>query len=187
MRIISGNCKGKKILEPNDISTRPLKDMTKESIFNIILHSNKFNIDIKNSNVLDLFSGVGSFGLECLSRGSSFLTFIENYKEVLPILKKNIYNLNYQNNSSVIEKNIFDELNFETLNKKYDIIFVDPPYKEKKLPLLFKKIIESNILNQDGVIIIHRHKKEEDEFPNNFNIIEKKTYGISKIVFGNLI
>ena len=187
MRIISGNCKGKKILEPNDISTRPLKDMTKESIFNIILHSNKFNIDIKNSNVLDLFSGVGSFGLECLSRGSSFLTFIENYKEVLPILKKNIYNLNYQNNSSVIEKNIFDELNFETLKKKYDIIFVDPPYKEKKLPLLFKKIIESNILNQDGVIIIHRHKKEEDEFPNNFNIIEKKTYGISKIVFGNLI
>jgi 16S rRNA (guanine966-N2)-methyltransferase len=187
MRIISGNCKGKKILEPNDISTRPLKDMTKESIFNIILHSNKFNIDIKNSNVLDLFSGVGSFGLECLSRGSSFLTFIENYKEVLPILKKNIYNLNYQNNSSVIEKNIFDELNFETLKKKYDIIFVDPPYKEKKLPLLFKKIMESNILNQDGVIIIHRHKKEEDEFPNNFNIIEKKTYGISKIVFGNLI
>jgi|TARA_B110000967_G_C18760866_1_gene497756 16S rRNA (guanine966-N2)-methyltransferase len=187
MRIISGNCKGKKILEPNDINTRPLKDMTKESIFNIILHSSKFNIDIKNSNVLDLFSGVGSFGLECLSRGSSFLTFIENYKEVLPILKKNIYNLNYQNNSSVIEKNIFDELNFETLKKKYDIIFVDPPYKEKKLPLLFKKIMESNILDQDGVIIIHRHKKEEDEFPNNFNIIEKKTYGISKIVFGNLI
>ena len=187
MRIISGNCKGKKILEPNDMNTRPLKDMTKESIFNIILHSSKFNIDIKNSNVLDLFSGVGSFGLECLSRGSSFLTFIENYKEVLPILKKNIYNLNYQNNSSVIEKNIFDELNFETLKKKYDIIFVDPPYKEKKLPLLFKKIMESNILNQDGVIIIHRHKKEEDEFPNNFNIIEKKTYGISKIVFGNLI
>jgi len=187
MRIISGNCKGKKILEPNDMNTRPLKDMTKESIFNIILHSNKFNIDIKNSNVLDLFSGVGSFGLECLSRGSSFLTFIENYKEVLPILKKNIYNLNYQNNSSVIEKNIFVELNFETLKKKYDIIFVDPPYKEKKLPLLFKKIMESSILNQDGVIIIHRHKKEEDEFPNNFNIIEKKTYGISKIVFGNLI
>ena len=187
MRIISGNCKGKKILEPNDMNTRPLKDMTKESIFNIILHSNKFNIDIKNSNVLDLFSGVGSFGLECLSRGSSFLTFIENYKEVLPILKKNIYNLNYQNNSSVIEKNIFVELNFETLKKKYDIIFVDPPYKEKKLPLLFKKIMESSILNQDGVIIIHRNKKEEDEFPNNFNIIEKKTYGISKIVFGNLI
>ena len=73
MRIISGNCKGKKILEPKDLNTRPLKDLTKESIFNIIVHSNKFNIKLENSNILDLFSGVGSFGLECLSRGSANL------------------------------------------------------------------------------------------------------------------
>ena len=66
MRVISGNFKGKKILEPKDIKTRPLKDLTKESIFNIIKHSNKFKVSIENSVVLDLFSGVGSFGLECL-------------------------------------------------------------------------------------------------------------------------
>ena len=60
--------KGKKILQPKDLFTRPLKDMVKESIFNIISHSNKFNVSIKNSNILDLFSGVGSFGIECLSR-----------------------------------------------------------------------------------------------------------------------
>ena len=88
MRIISGNFKGKNILEPKDQETRPLKDLTKESIFNIILHSNKFDVQIENSNVLDLFSGVGSFGLECMSRGSAHITFIENYKNVLPILKK---------------------------------------------------------------------------------------------------
>ena len=73
MRIISGFFKGKKILEPLDRETRPLKDLTKESIFNIINHSKKFNIDLKNSCILDLFSGVGSFGLECLSRGVKFL------------------------------------------------------------------------------------------------------------------
>ena len=88
MRIISGSSKGKKILEPKDINTRPLKDLTKESIFNILTHSNKLSVKLKNSNVLDLFSGVGSFGLECLSRGCSNLTFIENYIHVLPILKK---------------------------------------------------------------------------------------------------
>ena len=93
MRIISGNSKGKKIIEPKDLNTRPLKDLTKESIFNILIHSNKFNVKLKNSNVLDLFSGVGSFGLECLSRGSSNLTFVENYNGVLPILKKNLDNL----------------------------------------------------------------------------------------------
>ena len=184
MRIIAGNFKGKKILSPKDKSTRPLKDLTKESIFNIIKHSNKFNINIEESNILDLFSGVGSFGLECLSRGASTATFVENYKEVLPILKKNILNLNYLNNSSIIEKDIFDQLDFNNLKIEFDIIFMDPPYKEKRLHALLKKIIESNILKKEGIFIIHRHKKEEDEFPNSFNLIEQKTYGISKIIFG---
>ena len=85
MRIISGKFKGKKILEPKDIKTRPLKDLTKESVFNILQHSNKIKINIEKSNVLDIFSGVGSFGLECLSRGVLKVTFIENYKKVLPI------------------------------------------------------------------------------------------------------
>jgi len=127
MRIISGNAKGKKILQPNDLNTRPLKDLTKESIFNILTHSNKFNVELKNSNILDLFSGVGSFGLECLSRGSINLTFVENYKNVLTILKKNISNLNYQENSTIIEKDIIQNLDYQTFKKKFDIIFLDPP------------------------------------------------------------
>jgi 16S rRNA (guanine966-N2)-methyltransferase len=185
MRIISGNSKGKKILEPKDLKTRPLKDLTKESIFNILSHSNKFSTKLKNSNVLDLFSGTGSFGLECLSRGSAHLTFVENYNVILPVLKKNILNLNYQNNSTVIENNIIDNLNFNIFEKKFDIIFLDPPYKEKKIFSMLNDIIESDMLNSDGIIIIHRHKKEDDKFPKKFNIIEKKTYGVSKVIFGN--
>jgi 16S rRNA (guanine966-N2)-methyltransferase len=187
MRIISGNSKGKKILEPLDLSTRPLKDLTKESIFNVLIHSNKFNVKIKDSNVLDLFSGVGSFGLECLSRGSLNSTFIENYKNVLPILKKNIFNLNYQNNSEIIEDNIVDSLNFKIFKKKFDIIFLDPPYKEKKIYSIIVNIIESSILAKDGIVIIHRHIKEKDKFPEKLKIIEEKTYGISRIVFGNFL
>ena len=82
MRIISGIFRGKKIFQPIDNNTRPLKDLVKESIFNIIEHSKKFKINIKEAFVLDLFSGVGSFGLECLSRGSKFVTFVENYNGV---------------------------------------------------------------------------------------------------------
>ena len=185
MRIISGNFKGKKILQPKDETTRPLKDLTKESIFNIIVHSNKFDVKIEESNILDLFSGIGSFGLECLSRGSESLIFVENYKEVLPILKKNISNLNYQNNSLIIEENIFDKLNFKIFKKKFDIIFIDPPYREKNLSLVLINIIKSDILNNHGIIIIHRHKNEKDKFPEKFNIIEEKTYGISRVIFCN--
>ena len=184
MRIISGDYKGKKILEPKDKNTRPLKDLTKESIFNIILHTKKFDTKIENSNILDLFCGVGSFGLECLSRNSSFVTFVENYKEVLPILKKNIYNLSNQSNYSIIEKDIFKNLNFKTFKKKFDIIFIDPPYKKEGVSLLLKMIISSDILSDKGVMILHRHKKEKGEFPDEFTIIEEKTYGISKIIFG---
>ena len=76
MRIISGIFKGKKILEPLDIKTRPLKDLTKESIFNILKHSNKFRVNLEGAIILDLFSGVGSFGIECLSRKAKKVFFV---------------------------------------------------------------------------------------------------------------
>ena len=186
MRIISGSFRGKKILQPLDNFTRPLKDLTKESIFNVIKHSNKFNIDFEKSYILDLFSGVGSFGLECISRGAKLVTFIENYKEVLPILKKNLNSLKSVNNYKIIEKDILNDLNFISLNQKFDLIFLDPPYKNKNLLIILNKIIESKILSNNGVIIIHRHKKELDEFPKNLKIIEEKKYGISKIIFATI-
>tara|TARA_B100000035_G_C20957614_1_gene534970 strand:- start:141 stop:701 length:561 start_codon:yes stop_codon:yes gene_type:complete len=183
MRIISGSFKGKKILEPKDSKTRPLKDLTKESIFNIILHSNKFKIDFSNSCILDLFSGVGSFGIECLSRGVRKVIFIENYPQVLPILKKNLISLSSIKNYEVIEKDIYRENIYLELKNKFDIIFLDPPYKDKNLEKLINKFQEKKILNENGIIILHRHKDESDNFPSNFKIIEKKVYGISKIIF----
>ena len=187
MRIISGNFKGKKILLPKDKLTRPLKDLTKESIFNIIKHSKLLDIELENSNILDLFSGIGSFGLECLSRGAASVTFLESYKEVLIVLKKNIDNLKLQNYSHIIEKDIFEISTLKSLHNQFDIIFIDSPYKEKRLSNLLNIIIDLKLLNENGVIIIHRHKKEDDNFPNNFKIILEKSYGISKIIFGSAV
>tara|TARA_B100001063_G_scaffold237926_1_gene259394 strand:- start:1577 stop:2140 length:564 start_codon:yes stop_codon:yes gene_type:complete len=186
MRIISGYFKGKKITEPKDKETRPLKDLTKESIFNIINHSNKFDVKLENSIVLDLFSGVGSFGLECLSRGAQHVTFVENYSGVLPILKRNLNNLKIEKNYEIIEKNLFDNFNLKFLEKKFDIIFLDPPYKEKKLDFIIDNISENKLLSKSGIIIIHRHKKEDGKFSKNLKIFEEKKYGISKIFFGTL-
>ena len=183
MRIISGSFKGKKILEPKDNNTRPLKDLTKESIFNIILHSKKFNLDIENSKILDLFSGVGSFGLECISRGTKKVFFVENYFGVLPILKKNLASLKGVTNFEIIEIDINKENIKLFLKDKFDIIFMDPPYKNKNLKELLIEIQNSKLLNKNGIIIIHRHKSEKDNFPPNFKIIEEKKYGISKIFF----
>ena len=184
MRIISGNFKGRKLLTPNDIKTRPLKDLTKESIFNILKHSNKFNVEIKNSMILELFAGVGSFGIECLSTEAKYVTFVENYNGVLPILKKNLSNLKLDKKYEVIEQNIFTGLKLTKIN--YDIIFLDPPYKDKNISELIDKIFEINLLSKSGIIITHRNKNVKDKYSKNFRILEEKTYGISKISFGNL-
>ena len=130
MRIISGNFRGKKIFFPDGKNTRPLRDMVKESIFNLIENSNKFKLQISKSNILDLFSGSGSFGLECLSRGAKNVIFFENYFPTLKILKK-------------------------------------------------------KILNKYGIIIIHRHKRDDLEITPKLNILDTRLYGISKIIIGN--
>ena len=183
MRIISGTFKGKKILEPKDIKTRPLKDLTKESIFNILIHSNKFQTNLENSIILDLFSGVGSFGIECLSRGAKDVTFIENYSGVLPILKKNLLNLKKIKNYQILEMDVNSKKIFVNFEKDFDVIFMDPPYKDKNLNNLLKNILDAKILKKNGIIVIHRHKNEQDIIPKDLSILEEKKYGLSKIIF----
>ena len=185
MRIISGYLKGKKIDQPSNKFTRPLKDLTKESIFNILQHSNLISFSLEKSKILDLFSGVGSFGLECISRGASNIVFYENYQNVLKILKKNIVHLGCGNKTKVIDLDIFNKNAFHSLNNQFEIIFLDPPYKEKKLTNLLNDIISLKLLKKNGVIIIHRHKKQKEIYPEKFKILKIKTYGISKIIFGN--
>tara|TARA_B100001121_G_scaffold228747_1_gene202052 strand:- start:1880 stop:2440 length:561 start_codon:yes stop_codon:yes gene_type:complete len=183
MRIISGSFRGKKIYQPMNDKTRPLKDLVKESIFNIINHSKKFKIDLENANILDMFSGVGSFGIECLSRGVQEVVFVENYQGVIPILKKNLLNLKSVDNYKIIEKDIYNNNKIINLNIQFDIIFLDPPFKDKNLSIIFRKIKNENLLKETGIIILHRHKDEKDIFLEEFNIIEEKKYGISRIFF----
>ena len=186
MRIIGGKNKGKKIILPVDKNTRPLRDMVKESIFNLIEHSNKFNISISNSIVLDLFSGSGSFGLECLSRGAKFITFVENYVHALEILKKNVSMMNAMSLSEIIENNCFELINEKKIfSKTFDIIFLDPPYKYKNINVLIEQIIEKKILKKTGIILIHRHKKDDIEITSKLKILDSRKYGISKIIIGN--
>lgn len=186
MRIIGGILKGRKIFQPNDKETRPLRDLVRESIFNLIAHSNKFNCRVENSNILDLFCGVGSFGIECVSRNAKKVTFIENYKNTLQVLKRNILSLKIKDKIKLNEKNCFEFLSSKSLIKeKFDIIFLDPPYREEKINFLLDKIKQKKILNENGILIIHRHKKDRIKITNKIKILEERNYGISKIIIGN--
>ena len=186
MRIIAGNLKGKKIFYPEDKKTRPLRDMVKESIFNLIENSNKYNIQIDKSNILDLFSGSGSFGLECMSRGAKKVFFFENYSEALKVLKKNILELKLSERCKIFEKNCLNFNEYQNINdEKFDIIFIDPPFKEKNINLLIEKILSKEMLSDTGIVIIHRHKKDDVIISNKFQTLDTRSYGISKIIIGH--
>ena len=187
MRIISGGLKGKKLLVPLDKSTRPLKDMVRESIFNILDHSTKLSTKINNAKILDLFSGTGSFGIECLSRGAAEVFFFENYHNSLKILKKNISNLDLNNKSMVYSNSAYNLKDSNIENRIFDIIFLDPPFKDREIKTLIDQIKKMKITNSNSLLIIHRNKKSDDKIDQYLNIIEEKKYGLSKIYFCRVI
>ena len=188
MRIIGGSFKGTKIFEAFDKNTRPLKDLVKESILNILEYSKDSKINLNNSLVLDLFSGTGSFGLECISRGASKVYFVENYDQSIEILNKNIKKLKCQNKAKVLNENAFNFFkNKELKNLKLDLIFLDPPYKEENIKTILENITKFKLLKETGLVVLHRHKKTKDNFDNIFSTIRSSKYGISKITFLKLI
>ena len=144
MRIISGKLKGKLISFVKTSNTRPLKDSVKENIFNILKHSNLIDVDLHNASVLDLYSGIGSFGLEAISRGASKVTFIEENNVAIKILNKNINNLQIEDKAIVLENKIINILESRKL-EKFDIFFLDPPFADNSYIDEIKLIRESKI------------------------------------------
>tara|TARA_B100000989_G_scaffold276636_1_gene237012 strand:+ start:1315 stop:1881 length:567 start_codon:yes stop_codon:yes gene_type:complete len=187
MRVIGGKFRGKLIHDPIDKTTRPLKNIVRESIFNILEHSKNETIKFKNDVVLDLFSGSGSFGIECLSRGAKKVYFFENYKPSLIILGKNINDLELSKNSIIKEMDAYEISKDNIKNEIISLIYLDPPFKDKKINKLLKKIKNLNIAQKRTLIIIHRNKKFKEEFIEDFKILREKTYGLSKITFGKLL
>ena len=184
MRIISGFLKGKKIDFLKSSVTRPLRDFVKENIFNILNHSKLITIPLKNIKILDLYSGVGSFGVECVSRQIGETTFVERDKIAISILKKNIKKLDIENKTEVFEGSVGSYL--EHTKKKFDIIFFDPPFAENFFINDLKKIKESKITNNNHLVIIHREKSSEDDLDELLSVMLTKNYGRSKILFGKL-
>ena len=173
---------------PKDKNTRPLKDIVKENIFNLLTHSKKISLKLEKSNILDLYSGTGSFGLECLSRKAASVCFVESKKDAIDVLEKNIKKLKVENKIKIFFNDIFDFIEKQNvLRSKFNLIFCDPPFKDTNTGKLIELIFNKNLLNKNGIIILHRSKATKEKLPNYFKIVEERTYGISKIIFGKFL
>jgi len=172
MRIISGKYRGKKLKEFSLNTTKPTLDRVKESIFNLI------QFDINGSVVLDLFAGTGALGVEAISRGASLTHLVDVNKEAVKIINENLKGMS----ESYKVFNLDYQYYLNSVNLKFDIVLLDPPYKTDMGIKAIDLLIENNLLNNNAIIIF------ETSADNDFNLnycnfeIVKKKYG-SVIVY----
>ena len=188
MRIIAGKLKGSILYMPKNKNTRPLKDLVRESIFNLLTHSKKILFQFEKSNILDLYAGTGSFGMECLSRQVERVCFVEKDKSTIKILEKNINKFKLKGKTKIFACDVFDLIEKKNIfDSQFQLIFCDPPFKNINIGKLIKLIFDRNLLQRNGIIILHRNKNTKEKLPDCLELVDERIYGTSKIIFGKLL
>ena len=182
MRVISGKARGLKLNAPKNQDVRPTTDRVKESLFNMI------NSYIMDSNILDLFAGTGSLGIECLSRGAKNCVFVDKSKDSINIVRSNVKKARVENESTILNVDFKDAVKrLSTQNQKFDVIFMDPPYYENMFIECLKSIDKFNLLDEDGIIVVEHDTKDlfEDSI-GRLNKSREKKYGNTTLTFYKL-
>lgn len=168
MKIISGKYKGRNIVGFDIVGTRPTMDRVKESLFAMIQNY------IDNSNCLDLFAGSGNLGLEAMSEGASNCTFIDSNKVAVKTINENLAKLNIENGKVYLKD--FRAFLKET-NDKYDLIFIDPPYKTGFIKDALILIEKYDLLMDNGLVILESDSKDKLNYSDYYRPFKEKKYG----------
>ncbi len=175
MIITAGTWKGKKVHTVKSLDVRPTSSKVRESIFNIL------QTKIQDAVVLDLFAGSGIVGFEALSRGAKKIIFVEKNYKIIQNLQKNISSFDCV--CEIIFSDALIALD-KIDNIKFDLIFIDPPYKSELISPVLEKIKNNNLLNQDGIIIVEHPKSINiDEILDKFTLLKEKKYGDTYLTF----
>lgn len=156
MRIISGKFKSRTIKTPPEKFTRPTTDKVKESLFNMLVNSYKF----EGTSVLDIYAGSGSLGLEALSRGAEFIHFVELNYRVFRVLSGNIKSLDAEKDCRIF-KTSAEKFTSAPAKTSYDFIFADPPFLNDDVHKAVDNILKNGFLAESGVMIIERSIQTE--------------------------
>ncbi|MBE5756585.1 MAG: 16S rRNA (guanine(966)-N(2))-methyltransferase RsmD [Clostridiales bacterium] len=170
MRVVAGKFKGMRLLEFKGEDIRPTSDYAKESLFNILKDK------VIGATFLDLFAGTGNMGIEALSRGAEEVVFVDKSKKSIELIKKNLEKV-----KATAEVKNTDSLSYLSLtDKKFDIIFIDPPYKSNLGFLALDLIKEKDLLTEDGVAIFENEDKKEVE---GLIKVDERKYGRAILTF----
>lgn len=179
MRIIAGKAKGRKLIPPATMETRPTLDRVKEAMFSMILGY------IPDAVAIDVFAGTGSLGLEAASRGAKEVYLVDKSPITFPLLKENVENLKFSDFCFPLNMDSYEAL--RSLAKKgkiFDLIFIDPPYCKEMIPEAMKIIKENNLLQEDGLIVTKIDSIEEIyEGYEDIKLTKSRKYGNTTVCF----
>ena len=187
MRIIGGKFKGLKLIPPSDLGIRPTSDRFREALFSI-LDSKKYNINIYNSKLIDIFSGTGALGIEALSRGAKKVYFLDQDTKSIQIIKTNISKLKINNQDDITIKIIKEEATkaLKKVNEIFDIVLMDPPYNKNIIKEILENLKNHNLINTNSYIFAESDKTEIVDC-NGYEVLDTKIYGKSKLTILKLI
>ncbi len=168
MRIVGGKYKGKKIQAPKGLRARPTTDFAKESLFNILNNQ----IDFEGLEVLDLFGGTGNISYEFISRRAAKVWTVEMDRKACDFIRK-FKESNELDALKVVKANVYQFL--KTIDMKFDLVYADPPYAHKHVATLHEKLLDADLLKDDGMIIIE-HGPETD-YANSPYLLDHRKYG----------
>lgn len=178
MRIISGKARGTKLFTLDGKNTRPTLDRVKEPLFSIIMNK------IPESQVLDLFAGSGALGIEALSRGAKHAVLCDNSREAVKIINNNLAKTKLDTYAEIINDD-FKKCLKKLQGRKFDLIFLDPPYESENIEIAINQILELDLLAEEGLIIAETDRKEIIERVGNIDISIKdvRQYGRVSLIF----
>ena len=169
MRVISGFLKSRVILGDNIEGTRPTMNRVKMSLFSMI------NYKLEGSCCLDLFAGSGSLGIEAISNGAKSCVFVDSNKKCIDVINKNIDNLKIKDNCTVYLGDYLKILE-RIKNNKFDIVFLDPPYKMNIVNEVLSFLLKNNLLNKDAIVVLEYSDFSSDNI-EGYEVIKEKKYG----------
>ncbi len=170
MRIIGGTYRAKKLNAPHTDHIRPTTDRMRETLFNMLDHG--AGPGIQHSNVLDLFAGTGALGIEALSRGARHVTFVDNDHRSLKLVEQNLKEIRSPKNVTLLSQNATS-----ITTGVFDVIFIDPPYRKGFIEVALVNILENDLLNEGGIIMIEYASNEQPQVPNTLEEVKSRKMG----------
>ena len=179
MRVIAGTAKRIQLKTIEGMDTRPTTDRIKETLFNMISEY------LADSRFLDLFSGSGAIGIEALSRGAAFASFVEQNPKAVTCIKENLKTTKLEGRAKVLATDVLSALRRMEGNEKFDYIFMDPPYDQLLEKQVLAYLKNSDLLSEDALIIVEASLETEFDYAEEFgfSIIKEKIYKTNKHIF----